>query len=284
MNKERAEATAKLSKRLCEKKSDVAAGGHEVGDRTAVIGESFRLKRRSTSASGEREASRAKKAEGKLTLTTAILQANNLTSKTKPSDVEAMYKSLEDRPRQCFLYGQDPLPCKISADKIHLAPDLLKYRIFVEKRKEQVQLEREALGTICKKRELYYVPLKQAPVPGGGPEDKGKGLILQAMSAKDMQWVIDGQTMPWYQADVHWYVVGGQHTYQACVSIAAKEEPGSARHKFCMEFDVVPMSSRDLDMLIKVLNALNIQVKDKVVIENFRSQLKNATAEWIEKG
>ena len=37
-------------------------------------------------------------------------------------------------------------------------------------------------------------------------------------------------------------------------------------------------------MLIKVSNALNIQVKEKVVTENFRSQLKNARAKWIEKG
>ena len=114
-----------------------------------------------------------------------------------------MYKSLEDGLGQCFPYGQDPLPCKISVDKIHLASDSLKYRVFVEKRKEQVQLEREALGTICRKPKLYCVPLKRAPVPEGGSEDKREGLILQAMLAKDMQWVIEGQTMSWYQADVH---------------------------------------------------------------------------------
>ena len=51
-----------------------------------------------------------------------------------------------------------------------------------------------------------------------------------------------------------------------------------------MEFDVVPGYSRDLNMLIKVLKALNIQVKNKVVTKNFRSQLKNASAKWIEKG
>ena len=207
-----------------------------------------------------------------------------MTAKKKPADVEAMYKSLEDGLGQCFPYGQDPLPCKISANKIHLAPDSLKYRVFVEKRKEQVQLEREALGTIQWKPELYCVPLKRAPVVGGGPEDEGKGLILQSMPTKDMQWVIDGQTIPWYQADVHWYVVGGQHTYQACISIAKKEVPKSARHKFYTEFDVVPVYSRDPNMLIKVSNALNIQMKNKVVTENFRSQFNNARAKWIEKG
>ena len=78
--------------------------------------------------------------------------------------------------------------------------------------------------------------------------------------------------------------MGGQHTYQACVSIAKKEVPSSAKHKFYTEFNMVPVYSRDPDMLIKVSNALNIQVKDKVVIENFRSELKNARTKWIEKG
>ena len=73
MNKECAEAAAKPSKRPCTKKSNATAGGHEVGDETAVIGESSRRKQKSTSASGEREASRAKKVEGKLTLAAAIL-------------------------------------------------------------------------------------------------------------------------------------------------------------------------------------------------------------------
>ena len=104
------------------------------------------------------------------------------------------------------------------------------------------------------------------------------------MPQKDMEWTIDGVAMLWYQANVHWYIVGGQHTYQACVSIAAKEVPGSAQHKFYTEFDVVPVYSRDRNMLIKMSNDLNIQVKDKVVTENFRSQLRNARAKWIEKG
>ena len=74
-------------------------------------------------------------------LAVAILQANNLTSKMKPSNVEAMYKSLEYGLGQCFPFEQDHVPCKILAEKIHLALDSLKYSIFVEKRKEQVQLE-----------------------------------------------------------------------------------------------------------------------------------------------
>ena len=222
--------------------------------------------------------------EHEVSLATAILQANNLTSKTKPSEVEAMYKLLEEGLGQCFSYGQDPLPCKIPAHRIHFAPNSLKYRVYVEKRKDQVQLEAEALGTIRRKPELYCISLKRAPIKGGGPNQEGQELILKFMPPKDMEWAIDGVGMPWYQTDVHWYIIGGQHTYQACISIAAKEVPGSARHKFYTEFDVIPVYSRDPDMLIKVSNALNIQIKDKMVTENFRSQLRNARAKWIEKG
>ena len=151
--KEQAEATAKPTKRPRLKKSDVATAVQKAGDETAVIGESSWPKRKSRSASGG-QGSRGKKPEGKLMLAAAIVQANNLTTKTKPADVEAMYKSLEDGLGQCFPYGQDPLPSKIPADRIHLAPNSLEYRVFVEKRKEQVQLERKALGTIRRKPEL----------------------------------------------------------------------------------------------------------------------------------
>ena len=281
--KEQAQATAKPIKRPGLKKSDAAICLQEASNETAITGESSWPKQKSASTNGG-QGSKGKKPEGKLTLAAAIVQANNLSAKTKPADVEAMYKSLEDGLGQCFPYGQDPLPCKIPADRIHLTPDSLKYRVFVEKRKEQVQLEREVLGTICRKPELYCVPFKRVPVPEGGPEHEGPELILQQMPAKEMQWASDGKPIPWYETNVHWYVVRGQHTYQACVSIAAKEELGSARHKFYIEFDVVPVYSRDPDMLIKVSNALNIQVRDKVVTENFWSQLKNARAKWIEKG
>ena len=165
--KERAEAAAKPTKQPRLKKSNAATGVQEASDKIAVTGESSRPKRKSGSAGGG-QGSRGKKPEGKLTLVVAIVQANNLTAKTKPANVEAMYKSLENSLGQCFPYRQDPLPSKIPADRIHLAPDSLKYRVFVEKRKEQVQLEREALGTIRRKLELYCVPLKKAPVPGGG--------------------------------------------------------------------------------------------------------------------
>ena len=155
VNKEHLQAVSKPSKRARTKKSDAAGRALKIADEKAATRESSRPKRKSMSGGGEREAFRAKKSDGKLSLAAAILQANNLTFKTKPLEVEAMYKSLEEGLGQCFSYGQEPLPCKIPAQRIHLAPDSLKYYVFVEKRKEQVQLEAEALGTIRTKPEMY---------------------------------------------------------------------------------------------------------------------------------
>ena len=138
VNKECLQAASKPNKRVRTRKSHAAGAAHEIADKTTTTGESSRPKRKSTSGRGKWEASRAKKSDRKLSFAAAILQKNNLTSKTKPSEVEAMYKSLEEGLGQCFPYGQDPLPCKIPAERIHLAPDSLKYRILVEKCKEKV--------------------------------------------------------------------------------------------------------------------------------------------------
>ena len=73
VNKERLQAASKPSKRARTKKSDAAGGALEIVDETAATGESSRPKRKSTSSGGEREVSRAKKSDGKLSLAAAIL-------------------------------------------------------------------------------------------------------------------------------------------------------------------------------------------------------------------
>ena len=113
----------------------------ETPDVTAVIGKSSHRKMKSSSTREEHEAFRKKNLTKKISLAATILQANNLLSKTKPTDIVAMYKSLKEGLDQCFQCGQDLLPSKIPAENIHLALDSLKYYVYVEKQKEQVQLE-----------------------------------------------------------------------------------------------------------------------------------------------
>ena len=55
------------------KKSNAVVGVQEIGDEIAITEESSWPKRKSTSTSGERKASKGKKPEGKLTLVGAIL-------------------------------------------------------------------------------------------------------------------------------------------------------------------------------------------------------------------
>ena len=112
------------------------------------------------------------------------------------------------------------------------------------------------------------IPLKKKPLIGGGPLEDGPVLIMDSILGKDIKWAINGKPIPWHQKNVQWYIVEGLHTYQACVSTTAKAIPSSTRHKFYMEFNFVPVYSKNPNMLIKVSNALNIQIKNKVVIEN----------------
>jgi hypothetical protein len=58
-----------------------------------------------TSGGSGKKTPKSKRAPKKLTLEEAILQANSLSSKSKPTNVEAMYKTLEEGLRACFPYG-----------------------------------------------------------------------------------------------------------------------------------------------------------------------------------
>jgi hypothetical protein len=299
VNRELKEKTAeKRPKRPRAKKADAEVGTQETNE-TVETEESSKKKGRrkapesdatTSGASGEKTP-KSKKAPKKLTLGEAILQANSLSSKSKPTEVEAMYKTLEEGLGAYFPYGQDPILHKISADRIHLALGTMKYRTFIEKRKEQIQLEHTALGIIRKKPELYCVPLKREP--GWKPDESGEllvkneGVDLIMDRMPDIKELVeeDGKQILWYEnKNVHSYIVGGQHTYTACKQIGEKEEFGSERYDFYMNHNFIPIYSKDEDMLIKVSNALNIQVKDKVVTENFRSQLANVRTKYIEKG
>ena len=50
-----------------------------------------------------------------------------------------------------------------------------------------MQLECKALNTICRKPELYCIPLKRAPIMEGGPDQEGQELIIDDMPEKDME-------------------------------------------------------------------------------------------------
>jgi hypothetical protein len=136
INKEiKGKAAKKPTKRPRAKKANVVVRTQET-DELVETEESSKKKGRKRAAESDainsgasgKKTPKAKEAPKKLTLWEAIIQANALLSKSKPIDVEAMYKTLEEGLRACFPYWQDPIPYKISVDRIHLAPDTMKYR------------------------------------------------------------------------------------------------------------------------------------------------------------
>lgn len=102
----------KPKKRPRANKADAGAGTEENED-TVESEESSKKKGKRKAAGSDAATSggsgdrtpRSKKAPRKLTLAEAIVQANSLSSKSKPADVEAMYKTLEEGLGGCFPYG-----------------------------------------------------------------------------------------------------------------------------------------------------------------------------------
>jgi hypothetical protein len=114
----------KRAKRPRTKKADATVGTQET-DETMEREEFSKKKGRkkapesdamTSGASGEKTP-KSKKAPKKLTLGEAILQENLLSSKSKPTEVEAMYKTLEEGIGACFPYGHDPILNKINTDR-----------------------------------------------------------------------------------------------------------------------------------------------------------------------
>jgi hypothetical protein len=282
------------------RKSAVEAGTGTVTPETGetqATGESSRKKKgKAAAAEGEggRQKRGGKKEEKKQTVAEALMLANNLTSKTKDTDVLAMYQTLEEGLGHCFPNGQRALPCQIPYNRIHIAPDEFKYRAIFRKRQDQISLFYKGLGAIRKKPELYCLPMSgdprvKDPVTG---EIKLKGLegLLRPMPALNVKFSLrqdDGtdKLVPWYEDEgIHWYIIGGQHTFEACRELGEKEPQDSPMRQYYLNHDIIPVYADNKDTLIKVSNALNIEVKDKVAEVSFRSQLEKMRAKWIERG
>jgi hypothetical protein len=74
----------------------------------------------------------------KLTLDEALSRGNHLTMKTKDNEVTAIYQALETGLLHAFPYKKQRLPGVISADRLPIAPDELKYRKIAKDRLGQV--------------------------------------------------------------------------------------------------------------------------------------------------
>jgi hypothetical protein len=52
--------------------------------------------------------------------------------------------------------------------------------------------------------------------------------VMKRMPGMEEKIIEDGKEIPWYQGkNVHWYIIGGQHTVESFHKIASKEPVGS---------------------------------------------------------
>jgi hypothetical protein len=66
--------------------------------------------------------------------------------------------------------------------------------------------------------------------------------------------------------------------------IARKEPVGSAQREELLQFEIIPVFSKDLAMLTRVSTALNLNITNRVVKEVYRHNIELGCAKWIEGG
>jgi hypothetical protein len=109
--------------------------------------------------------------------------------------------------------------------------------------------------------------------------------VMERMPNMDEKIIEDGKEIPWYQKkNVHWYIIGRQHTVESFRKIASREPVGSAKREELLHFEIIPIFSKDPTTLTRVSIALNLSITDRVVKEVYRQNVELGRVKWIESG
>jgi hypothetical protein len=131
----------------------------------------------------------------------------------------------------------------------------------------QVYTTYKGFGSIRKKPEIYALPLKRKPRLG----DRSMEAVMERMPDMEEKIIEDGKEIPWYQGkNVHWYIIGGQHTVESFRKIVSGEPVGSAQREELLKFEIIPVFSKDPAMFTRVSTTLNLNITDRVVKEVYR--------------
>jgi hypothetical protein len=68
----------------------------------------------------------------------ALRRGDKLLTKTRPQDIDKIYRALEIGLADCFPYKKNRIPSAFHSDHLHIAPDSMKYRRILKSRLEQV--------------------------------------------------------------------------------------------------------------------------------------------------
>lgn len=145
----------------------------------------------------------------------------------------------------------------------------------------QVKQIYKGYGSIRKKPEINGIPLKRAPIE----TDKGTDAVMDTMLVEDSKVWIDGKEVEWWKAPgIHWYIIRGQYTVIACRELARDFRDDYETRKDLLEFEVIPVFSREPEVLIQLSNTFNLNIIEKVAKENFRSCAELGRLAWKKAG
>jgi hypothetical protein len=139
----------------------------------------------------------------------------------------------------------------------------------------------KGFGSIRKRPEIYALPLKRK----SGLGDRSMEAVMEHMPDMEETIIEDEKEIPWYQGkNIHWYIIGGQHTVESFRKIASGEPIGSAQREEFLKFEIIMVFSKDPAMLTRVSTALNLNITDRVVKEVYRQNVELGREKWIEGG
>jgi hypothetical protein len=100
----------------------------------------------SSAGGGEAENSAPRKSKAKakeaddvvLDIDKALRRGDKLSTKTMPQDIDKIYRALEIGLGDCFPYKKNKIPGTFHSDRLHIAPDSMKYRRILKSQLEQV--------------------------------------------------------------------------------------------------------------------------------------------------
>jgi hypothetical protein len=95
---------------------------------------------------GEAESSAPRKSKAKakesddviLDIDKALRRGDKLLTKTRPQDIDKIYRALEIGLENCFPYNKNRIPGSFHFERLHIAPDSMKYRRILKSHLEQV--------------------------------------------------------------------------------------------------------------------------------------------------
>jgi hypothetical protein len=68
----------------------------------------------------------------------ALKRGDKLSTKTRPQDIDKIYRALEIGLADCFSYKKNRIPSSFHSERLHIALDSMKYRRILKSHLEQV--------------------------------------------------------------------------------------------------------------------------------------------------